>query len=125
MDSVDTRILSESVGIFQMQQEADMHRLLAVYLRESGKTVEEAIQHMIERWAQYQQECAGHDWQYGSSYKFFMSGKWNTPATWPQGKPSTPPNPGAKQATISDGEAYLRWQSMSEKFKAENPWQEN
>ena len=33
-----------------------------------------------------------------------------------------PPNPGAQQTTISEDEAYLRWQSMSEAFKRANPW---
>lgn len=120
-DSVDIRCLSETVGIFDVKQQSDMLRLLTVFVKESGRPVQDAIQWMIHRWQQYQQECAGHEWQYGSSYKFFMSGKWNTPATWAQGKNSIP-NPGATQTTISEDEAYLRWQSMSEAFKAANPW---
>jgi hypothetical protein len=84
MDSVDTRILSESVGIFQMRQEADMHRLLAVYLKSSQMTVDQAIEHMISRWVQYQQLMPSLEWTYGSSYKFFMSGNWDKPETWPR-----------------------------------------
>ena len=33
-----------------------------------------------------------------------------------------PPNPGAQQTTISEDEAYLRWQSMSPEFRERNPW---
>lgn len=84
VDSVDCRILAESVGIFEMRQEADMHRCLAVFCRESRLPVAEAIQHMIGRWAEYQ---ARQDlpWRYGSAHKFFMSGNWNRPETWAGG----------------------------------------
>jgi hypothetical protein len=85
-DSVDTRILSESVGIFGMREQADMNRLLAVYVKESGKTVNAAIKGMIARWKDYQAAIPALEWSYGSSYKFFSSGNWDKPETWPRGK---------------------------------------
>ena len=84
MDSVDVRILSETVGIFEMRQEADMHRLLAMFLRQSGKNVEDAMRHMMSRWEEYQAAMPTLQWTYGSSYKFFMSGNWDKPELWPR-----------------------------------------
>ena len=89
-DTVDTRCLSESVGIFGMKEQASMNRLLAVHMKESGRNVEEAINHMIGRWGEYQEASPILDWSFGSSYKFFMSGNWDKPETWPRigAKPS-------------------------------------
>lgn len=83
-DTVDTRILSEVVGIFAIREQADMNRLLAVHMKDSGRNVEQAIEHMSGRWADYQAAIPGLDWNYGSSYKFFMSGAWDNPETWPK-----------------------------------------
>ena len=80
--SVDTRILSESVGIFGMREQADMNRLLAVHMKESGRTVEQAIHHMTGRWEEYQTRAPSLSWTYGSSHKFFMGGFWDKPETW-------------------------------------------
>jgi len=125
-DTVDTRILSESVGIFGMREQADINRLLAVYLKESKRTVDEAIKHMIGRWQQYQKAMPVLDWTYGSAYKFFNSGNWDNPENWPAkangGRSASLPNPGATGTTVSDDEAYLMWESMSEGYKAANPW---
>lgn len=83
-DSVDTRILSESVGIFGMREQADMNRLLAVHMKESGRKVGQAIEWMIGQWESYKQAVPMLEYDYGSSYKFFMSGKWNSPEIWPR-----------------------------------------
>jgi hypothetical protein len=83
-DSVDTRCLSESVGIFGMKEQAGMNRLLAVHMKETGRNVETAIEHMIARWVEYQQASPLLEWSYGSSYKFFMSGNWDKPELWPR-----------------------------------------
>ena len=81
-DTADTRILSESVGIFGMREQADMNRLLAVHMKESGRTVEQAIHHMTGRWEEYQTRAPSLSWTYGSSHKFFMGGFWDKPETW-------------------------------------------
>ena len=83
-DTVDTRILSESVGIFGMREQADMNRLLAVYLKDSGKSVNAAIEAMIARWKDYQEAMPDLEWTYSSSYKFFTSGNWDKPDGWPR-----------------------------------------
>lgn len=83
-DTVDTRILSESVGIFDMRQQADMNRLLTVHMKESGRTVDQAITHMIGRWELYKSLLGTLEWQYGSSYKFFTGDFWDNPDGWPR-----------------------------------------
>jgi hypothetical protein len=120
VDSVDVRILSETVGIFEMRQEADMHRLLATYMRDSGKNVEESIAHITGRWKLYQATAPVLQWSYGSSYKFFMSGNWDNPEAWPYRKdmPSVP----ASQPETDDKRAYEMWSGMNESYKASNPW---
>lgn len=85
-DSVDARILSEQVGIFGMREQADMLRCLAAFALSSGKPTAECIEHMTSRWTEYQVIMPTLEWQYGSSYKFFMSGKWDDPRSWPRGK---------------------------------------
>lgn len=87
-DTVDVRIVCETVGIFGMREQADMTRLLAVYLKESGNTVENAMNHMAARWEQYLAGSTERSWSYGSSYRFFMSGGWNKPETWARGPTS-------------------------------------
>jgi hypothetical protein len=83
-DTCDTRILSETVGIFGMREQADMNRLLAVHMKESGRNVNQAIEAMTGRWEEYQGRAPSLEWQYGSSYKFFMSGNWDKPELWPR-----------------------------------------
>jgi hypothetical protein len=83
-DTADTRILAESVGIFEMKQQADMNRLLPAYMKQSGKNVEDSIRHMIGRWEEYQAAIPMLSFNYGSSYKFFMSGNWDKPELWPR-----------------------------------------
>lgn len=83
LDSVDTRILSESVGIFGMKEQAEMHRLLGKYCESTGHSVDLASQEMRGKWAQYQCAAPNLEWQFGSSYKFFMSAIWDKPEMWP------------------------------------------
>ena len=83
-DTCDTRILSESVGIFQMKQQADMNRLLAVFMQKSGKGVKEAIEHMVGRWELYKSRMPELEWQYGGAYKFFTNDLWDNPELWPK-----------------------------------------
>ena len=89
-DSADTRILSESVGIFGMKEQTGMDRLLAVHVKQSKRNVADAIRHMVGRWEEYQAASPTLEWSFGSSYKFFMSGNWDKPETWPRigAKPS-------------------------------------
>jgi hypothetical protein len=67
-----------------MKEQAGMNRLLAVHMKETGRNVETAIEHMIARWVEYQQASPLLEWSYGSSYKFFMSGNWDKPELWPR-----------------------------------------
>ena len=90
-DTADARILCESVGIFGMKEQADMNRLLAVYIKDSGKLVDDAISHMVGRWQEYQAAAPLLEWQYGSAYKFFMSGNWDKPEMWPRAKGAEKP----------------------------------
>ena len=83
-DTVDARCVSESVGIFEMKQQADMYRLLAVHMKDSGRNVEDAMQHFMDRWTEYQAAIPMLSFNYGSSYKFFMSGNWDKPELWPR-----------------------------------------
>lgn len=83
-DTVDARVLSERVGIFEIRQQEAMHRLLCAFHAASiGMTVEAAVDYMAGRWSEYQAKANELGWQYGSSYKFFMSGNWDKPGMWP------------------------------------------
>jgi len=79
-DSVDARILSEQVGIFGLREHEAMQRCIIAYAKASGKSPPQVIEHMVGRWSEYQK--AHLRWHYGSSHKFFMSGRWDRPETW-------------------------------------------
>jgi hypothetical protein len=112
-DTCDTRILSESVGIFQMKQQADMNRLLAVFMQKSGKAVKEAIEHMVARWEIYKSRMPELEWQYGGAYKFFTNDLWDNPELWPR-------KPGAKSSQPITENEYDRKvkQAMEERRMA-------
>jgi hypothetical protein len=99
-DSADARILCEVVGIFPVRQQEEIHRLMVVHAKTASRTGEECIAQMSQRWAQYQVEAPTLEWQYGSAHKFFMSGKWDDPRSWPRG---------VKNGTR--GEAEARWEA--------------
>lgn len=99
LDSIHTRILSESVGIFDIRQQSDMHRLLGQFIRDSKSPPEAAIQAMTRRWDEYQAAMPTLSYSYGSSHKFFMSGNWNRPEVWPRAGNGTGPR----------AEAEARW----------------
>jgi hypothetical protein len=85
-DSADARILCETVGIFPVRQQEEIHRLMLTHAKATSRSGSECIAHMAARWAEYQVEGPSLEWQYGSAHKFFMSGKWDTPDTWPRAK---------------------------------------
>ena len=100
-DSVDARILSEQVGIFDIRQQEAMLRLMRVHARDAQLTASQCIEHMTGRWETYRSECSGHEWQYGSAYKFFTSGKWDDPRSWPRAGPK-----GGKAKAEQEWEAF-------------------
>jgi hypothetical protein len=53
---------------------------------------------MIARWVEYQQASPLLEWSYGSSYKFFMSGNWDAPQTWPRADAKLSPKEAARRA---------------------------
>lgn len=86
-DSADAHILCDTVGIFDLRQQEDMHRCMKAFAAKTVKSGSETIVHMAERWKEYAAECERHEWQYGSAHKFFMSGKWDDPRSWPRAGP--------------------------------------
>lgn len=85
-DSVDTRILCERVGVFRVKEQMEIALCFAAFVRASGLSVDAAMEHMVERWAEYQVSSPQLEWQWGSAFSFFMSGKWDDPRSWPRGK---------------------------------------
>lgn len=80
--SVFSRVLCERVGIFDMRQQADVHKMFDSYMRHHTSTMGAAVQHIASRWEQYQRAGPDLEWTYGSAHKFFMSGQWDKPETW-------------------------------------------
>lgn len=134
-DSVDTRILCETVGIFNMREQVEMGHCFAAFVKSASLSVEKAMEHMVARWNEYLAEAPTHSWQHSSAYKFFMSGKWDDPRSWPREKTSESRQVVGRALTErevanraareehNEREAYAMWVGMSEKFKQENPWQ--
>lgn len=128
-DTADTRILCESVGIFGMKEQADMNRLLAVYVKESGHPVDDAISHLTARWTEYQGHAQNLEWQYGSAYKFFMSGKWDTPTGWPFKEgvhiPAMDRRTDEEKSAdrkAQEQRAYEMWSTMGADYQQKFPW---
>ena len=80
--SVFSRVLCERVGIFDMRQQADVHKMFDSYMRHHTSTMGDAVEHIASRWEQYQRAGPDLEWTYGSAHKFFMSGQWDKPETW-------------------------------------------
>lgn len=85
-DSADNRILCERLGIFKMREQYDVQKLYEAHSRSAGKGAEEAMEHIVSRWVEYQESAPKLEWQWGSAYSFLMSGKWDDPRSWPRGK---------------------------------------
>ena len=98
----ETRILCDVLGIFNMKEQADMHKCYAAFIRISKKSPESAREHMWARWEEYKKKPY-LEWRFGSAYKFFMSGVWNEPAAWPQAKGSEKKDPFANMKFINSG----------------------
>ena len=81
--SVMNRVLCEKVGIFDMRQQSDLHRMFDSYLRHTeGLSMGDAVEHMHGRWLEYQRAGPELKWRYGSAHRFFMSGIWDKPDAW-------------------------------------------
>src|SRR6185437_12623367 len=87
--SLMSRVLCEKVGVFDVKEQRGMHLCFDSFRRHSGKDMGEAVEHMAGRWQQYQARAPGLEWVYGSAHKFFMSGKWDKPETWPEKRNGT------------------------------------
>jgi hypothetical protein len=107
--SEDCRILCEMVGIFGMREQAELLPCLRKYAASSGKSVSDSMLHMEARWNEVKKASPRLEWQWGSAYTFFMSGKWDDPRAWPW-KPEAMLDVDAgkrKKAHEDDGNAYL------------------
>lgn len=81
--SVMNRVLCEKVGIFDIRQQSDMHRMFDSYLRHhAGVSMGDAVEHMHGRWQEYQRAGPELKFRYGSAHRFFMSGIWDKPDAW-------------------------------------------
>jgi len=81
--SVMNRVLCEKVGIFDMRQQSDMHRMFDSYLRHrAGMSMGDAVEHINGRWQEYQRAGPELKFRYGSAHRFFMSGIWDKPDAW-------------------------------------------
>lgn len=85
-DTVDTRILCESLGIHDIRQEEAMNRLYKAFTKTSQFSPEKARDHMKSRWELYKAKMPKLEWTFGGAYKFFMSGTWDNPDGWPKKK---------------------------------------
>jgi hypothetical protein len=79
--------LCQLVGIFDSFEMQAMMSALTTHMRISGKNLNDAVEHMVGRWLQYQEGMKKREWSYGSAYKFFTSGLWDKPDLWPTKKP--------------------------------------
>jgi hypothetical protein len=78
-----SRILCHKVGIFDIRQEAAIHGLLDALVTGRGLDTEAAIEYCAERWEEYKRSARNLSWTWGSAYRFFGSGLWDTPEAWP------------------------------------------
>ena len=75
---------------------------MVAYAKSRGLDAEAVIRHVQARCTEYDELAPSLDWQYGSRYKFLMSGKWDDPRAWPRAEP--------KNGTR--GEAQARWDAF-------------
>lgn len=92
-DSVLSRILCDTVGIFGLREQEAMHRCLDSFVRHSGMEENAAMQHMAKRWEEYCAAAPDLKWTYGSAYRFYLSGQWNRPEMWPWKDAPAGPDP--------------------------------
>lgn len=85
-EDVAPNVLCSRVGIFDMREMSGMALCFREFRRASKLSPAEAMRHMVGRWEEFQTASPKLDWQWGSAYKFFMSGKWDDPRSWPRGK---------------------------------------
>lgn len=74
--------LCHLVGIFDPSEQNTMCTVVTVYKRASGKSLNDAVEHMVGRWLLYQEGVKKREWSYGSAYAFFKSGFWDKPDLW-------------------------------------------
>ena len=80
--------LCKYTGIFDLHEMSAMPALVTAYMNIHKKTLNDAIEHMVGRWLLYQEGMKKRKWNYGSAYRFFVSGLWDKPDLWPTQKPS-------------------------------------
>jgi len=89
--SLNSRMLCEKVGCFDMREQSAVTQVMDSYSRHSKKSLEESRDYLIAQWVKYGAMSARLTWVYGSAYKFFMSGKWDNPDAWPWKPGESPP----------------------------------
>lgn len=124
-NSVTVRVLCEQVGIFDIRQQEEMSRLFAFYIGRTRAEETQAVEHLVKRWEAYQaaQKRDALYWAFGTAHKFFMSGKWDDPDTWPW-RPGMKSDPAeARRRVQARMEASLRqqqeWEAHVNKIRAE------
>lgn len=83
---VDLRIFYESIGCFDMREQGALKQVVESHAKHSGKTTLDAMKALTDAWNAYtkaEQEKQFTINVYVSAYKFFMSGKWDKPESWP------------------------------------------
>lgn len=110
--SVGHRMFAETVGCFDMKDQAGLQKVLEAYSRHSSKELPAAAKHMIGRYREWQKAGDKLEWQWGSSYKFFMSGKWDNPETWPWKNGQSPP----RKRDMREDPDYVRAQKVMEEM---------
>ena len=112
---LQARILCETVGCFDMREQSGITQVMDSYGRHSKKTLEDSRDYLITQWEKYGKASPRLEWQYGSAYKFFMSGKWDKFESWPW-KPGESP-PIAKLKDLGHERAQKHFKEMEDARK--------
>ncbi|RXS93685.1 hypothetical protein [Silvibacterium dinghuense] len=124
--SLELRILCEAVGCFGMREQRDLHEVMQAHMKLSGVDAAAAREHMTARWNLLGEHSERLQWVWGSSHKFFISGKWNLPESWPWKPGESPPHdPNAKRRNPMAERAQEHFREMdnarleAERYRAE------
>lgn len=108
--TVGFQMFFEAIGCFDDKDRGKLTQVVDAYCRASGMDVAAGAKHMISRWREIELAADKLEWQYGSSFKFFMGGKWDKPETWPWKPGQAPP----KKRSMREDPEFIKAQKVME-----------
>lgn len=110
LSAIGFQMFFEAVGCFDDKDRGKLTQVADAYCRASGMDVAAGAKHMISRWREIELAADKLEWQYGSSFKFFMGGKWDKPETWPWKPGQSPP----KKRSMREDPEFIKAQKVME-----------